>query len=579
MTQFILALFLSLAWSQTVDLRQVGTKAVNVYADPEGKEQVTYLPPSLFISVEPSEHDGWGIIKVENQTSKPDKLYVKLEDLVDPFAKHADMQNKTLPDSGGVTNVTSGVYFKSTTGWPYPMLSVIGRTAASCEIQDGRYKTTGMCLQVLPPNGSMLLLDAQLFRAKDSTQLLAYYRGIRDPKNAKVEILKNSPDGAPLRVVDLPKDDDGATPLQGWIPADKLTLIPPPPCENCTQPLEVVKARDQKDIDGESRDKAAISIGRSLMPYVGICTAQKDDNYKPHPTKTTYDHYVKPVMERQKFPENLVGIKTSQRVTRGQILEIDALARTIYGEMSGCFDIVEANLAAEQKKRLISPAAHKSDLPKYDPKSKRILHSGPELLMAVAAVSLRRMDEAADRLKTELAIEAAELKKQPKPPPHPNGGSSEFIDTAKYKSDLEAYIKKNQPDPPSMLINMLMTPKKFSAWDWPPKLETPFLASACPPKKIGGGANERSVEIFQECVQVATQAVLDKERFQERTKDITAKWYTSNLTRFHDMKKQDGVVVEAMKLPYEECMQLWDEDPKKKKQQEAKVQSKTSKTQ
>lgn len=110
--------------------------------------------------------------------------------------------------------------------------------------------------------------------------------------------------------------------------------IPCPPV-SAVAPKKAAPIIEAKDIKRATENKAVVATADALTPYVGECVInpkQLPTNFKgPIP----YDHYVLPKMNAQPVPH--LKKEDGTLVTRQDMVDLDAMARTVYSEMARCY--------------------------------------------------------------------------------------------------------------------------------------------------------------------------------------------------------------------------------------------------
>jgi hypothetical protein len=83
------------------------------------------------------------------------------------------------------------------------------------------------------------------------------------------------------------------------------------------------------------QQKNVNSIADALGPLTGQCALGDLKADKSKKVPNTYDKYILGKVTRQKLPKILKEDNTA--MTKSDLVDVDALARTLYGEMAGCF--------------------------------------------------------------------------------------------------------------------------------------------------------------------------------------------------------------------------------------------------
>ena len=305
---------------------------------------------------------------------------------------------------------------------------------------------------------------------------------------------------------------------QGWIEGSYLNIPKPkrakktdkkpwcPPAHKDSSTKET--ANDAEDKALSAYEKEIATVADQISPMIGQCviadslplTAPKEgwSNKKP-----LYDQAVLPSMSQ--LPAQVKAGNTT--VTKEQLIEIDMLARTLYGEMAKCG------------------------------------HNHPEYLDVVARVAINRADFDEN------------YRKEKKSP-------SEFSDEAK-RFDL-THREGETP-----LMGVLTSSRKFNPWDMylqkgvfnksgvgqalcPPSTSDIFWGSYA--RKKGEGVPNSERNVWNKILKVATESVIFQDQFKLRTASLgdillfqTQMTKKQNMSKFQDrpqvFRKYDGEVL------------------------------------
>lgn len=266
----------------------------------------------------------------------------------------------------------------------------------------------------------------------------------------------------------------------------------------------------------------------ALMEKVGTCIKQNPKNADQR-YKVNYERYVLPVMQNQEVPPltKIVGGQT-MLMDQKDLINIDTLARTLYGEVASCFD------------------------------------KGLQHPIAVTEVALNRYN-------AMLPIpDDKESKKQAR------DFKQKFLPT-----------KGRAPGMP-LITELLTDPKQFNNWmtyktvknkKTKKKVLVPNPAlkqTLCPPveeyKKIKQGKQKYmsyNLNAWQNAVRIATEAVLNKRKFDERTSEVpdSITYFTSYRKEFHGFE-QGYPEIEGNSLDEDGCVQVWHDPVLLKKEQQ-----------
>jgi hypothetical protein len=232
------------------------------------------------------------------------------------------------------------------------------------------------------------------------------------------------------------------------------------------------------------------SIAEKLSKEVGDCI---DPSGKPK-LEVTYDGYVYDNVMAKKLP-NVVG-EDGKKISRENLLDIDSLARTMYGEMARCY--------------------------KY----------GLQYPIAVARSAVNRARAEKSKVRSEFINSK-----------HRDKDYLAKVLTDKYQ--YSTWNKRHEDKKGNLIENpslaqALCPPQDASKKYWN--------------KKGFPSADEQ--EIWKNTMRIATEAVLFPKSFLKRSDDMKTYFYTSGMDR-DDMRQVRAPVIEghAADKPY--CMKFW----------------------
>lgn len=305
----------------------------------------------------------------------------------------------------------------------------------------------------------------------------------------------------------------------GWVDA---AFIATQPYKSFYSPTRIEKNEDPCPPDkkgrsalpriiGQKRDLEAISENSSILAInkaaerlresVGKCAINPPGNLKSETVKSwgqqiSYDAAVLPLLRKTELPK-VIG-ENGQNMNRQQMIDIDALARTLYGEMASCFK------------------------------------HGLEYPMAVAKIAYNRfefVDKSPDR--------AALFDR--------GGHSSDKGPIAKIVTAKDQFSVWNKYDSKRGKEN----PLKLSLCP-PQTTSKAFWTGSRPPAY--------EVNIWNNAVRIATETVLFPKQFKKRTKEIDHYYYTSGMSNFLGMKREFASI-EGRKVSKNACIELWNGKP------------------
>lgn len=222
-----------------------------------------------------------------------------------------------------------------------------------------------------------------------------------------------------------------------------------------------------------------------LKDKIGFCADLKSDR---NTKANLYDSVILPQLQNMAIPK--ISGEGGKRISKAQLVDVDALARTLYGEMASCFK------------------------------------HGLEYPMAVARIAVNRTE------------------------------------STDYHS---AFIQGPHSDKKSNLSRVVTSPNQFSLWlrKLNGKKNPPLGMAMCPPRdskqKLWHGNKPSPVElqVWNQAVQIATEAVLFPSTFKSRTKKLDQRYfYTSGVGKFYRMQKVSAQI-EGRSLNKSKCIEIW----------------------
>lgn len=262
---------------------------------------------------------------------------------------------------------------------------------------------------------------------------------------------------------------------------------------------------------GSNVDKAS----KVLSGLVGKCAVQPPVKSNPgwDLSKTIYDQAVIKkghLKDLSKDQAEQLSKLTGKNVTRDDLINIDVLARTIYGEMANCYD------------------------------------NGLQYPMAITKVALNR----------EAFIVQNTKSCEANPPADPFG------------------VAETSGDESRPLLSRVLTAKdQFSVWNpiYDQEINHSLEQVLCPPSGATywkTGANGKQVptpsfekKIWDQTLKIATEAVLFPASFQAKSKDIKEHFYTSNINSFMGLTRVSRSVG-GKRINNSKCLNLFEAGPR-----------------
>ncbi|MNK86200.1 hypothetical protein D3C87_1061030 [compost metagenome] len=137
------------------------------------------------------------------------------------------------------------------------------------------------------------------------------------------------------------------TKVIGWVESAGLTKdkvatfygsdpepIPCPPVA-AVEPKKAAPVIEAKAIKRATENHAVVATANAISPYIGECVINPNRLPGSFKGPIPYDHYILPKMNAQPVP-NLTK-EDGRPVTRQDMVDIDAMARSVYSEMARCY--------------------------------------------------------------------------------------------------------------------------------------------------------------------------------------------------------------------------------------------------
>lgn len=293
---------------------------------------------------------------------------------------------------------------------------------------------------------------------------------------------------------------------KAWVDAaylsdDKITKHPylqsPPKIEMCSRKEArslLIDKNFAENLTVTGLDKAV----QEIFPKIGMCTSLKDAK----PGGNLYDNAILNKIREAGAPKN-VKKSDGSPVTPEDLVEIDSLARTIYGEMASCFK------------------------------------HGVQYPMAVARIAMNRVDFSQ---KLERDNETGRKKVR------------------------DPFIQGPHDPRKTHLSKVVTSPIQFNAWlrklnnKKNPSMDMALCPARDPSQRLldGRRPGPQELAVWKSSVKIASDAVLNRKEFLAKTdgvKDI--KNYTSAMGQFYGMKQQKGRKIAGLELKKDSCVELW----------------------
>ncbi len=283
----------------------------------------------------------------------------------------------------------------------------------------------------------------------------------------------------------------GASAEKKYCPEAKETVMPDGTISYIGQ---IQRALTAKSVG----DTAALIKGS-----VGSCVIDPKRLPAQYSSGVPYDTYVLPNMSKKTVPA--VVKEDGSRMSRQDLIDIDAVARTIYAELGWCYK------------------------------------HGLQYPMAVAKVITNRAT----------AINEAKANNEPR----------------KQKSLETLFINGQHSSTKGNIAKAANSPTQFHVWKQKNnkgQRNGPLTMALCPPsdpKKNfyqGNPPSRMELEMWDNTIKIATEAVLFPQRFNKRTSQITQTNFTGAETSSFYGMKEVPVSIEKRRVSNRECVQIWE---------------------
>jgi len=330
---------------------------------------------------------------------------------------------------------------------------------------------TGECEKIaLPNNAQLKVLDAQVIKEKNNLgeeELKTYY-----------SVSAEGVDG-PFWI----SADNTATEFEDSYLSELVRTDPKKDCDPTNNNIEDL-IKGAEDIENRSVDQMVDQTVETLLPHVGEC----------------FEGFSGAEAYRSKVAPKVKAASVS-RVTKDELVAIDLMSRTIYGEMASCN--------------------------RY----------GSAYLNAVAKIILNRKEYSEGHLK--------EAKSKPNKASSAKAKAKEF-----YDEKFEGVGGGFGP--------VILKPYAFSLWN---KGDPAGDNAFCPahPTKKSGPQDQASIDAYKEAVRAAIKAVKYPDQLKQEMKPVTQHFYTSKIAMpsQHAYNEAGVIKTSAGNIDKKSCMRLW----------------------
>ena len=277
-------------------------------------------------------------------------------------------------------------------------------------------------------------------------------------------------------------------------------------CKRKDYPEPAIKKIEDfaKDLGKSVENLSIAQQAEMLSSVVGFCPLKPPTKLPaPLPSGSPYDALIKTTIRSNKTPK--LYNEKGKRITNDDVIAIDALARTMYGEMARCY------------------------------------RKGLQYPLAVARMVVNRA-ESIGRHKEFI-----------KPPQLDDKPDIAKVSTSASQFSLwQKTMKKNGVDLPNGPLHHALCP--------PIEKGKPFWKS--------GQASGMESDIWKNTIRIATEAVLHPVGFKKRTEAVNGFFYTSDMAHLKDDKKRKPFFrkmdrefpsIEGRQISDGKCVEVWKE--------------------
>ncbi len=299
-----------------------------------------------------------------------------------------------------------------------------------------------------------------------------------------------------------------------------------------------VKNKERKTVS-ETAEGLAIAVGKCVLSPPNKAPGDFEGNI-------AYDKFALPAIKSTPLP---LGVKNEdgKELSRENLLDIDALARTIFAEMASCtpigaqYPMAVARVIRNREMAMIENAKSVTEFIKNNNE-----HDQVKSLISKAATSPVLFSAWNKDVIDFPALKAARESRA--------GALRSKRHTAKANARANRNIKA---DPDSKLFYK--------------KNNSGLLHTLCPPSDpegqcyTGAKPDQNLTAVWKNTLKVATEAILFPKQFEIKTAELEGiKHYTSNRDKFYDFKMVQPSI-EGRPVSSKRCLNLWVPSPKKKK--------------
>lgn len=341
-----------------------------------------------------------------------------------------------------------------------------------------------------------------------------------------------------------------ATEVQTWLKEKWEKICPPaktapqiltPPAQNnIGQIAELTNALEKQVADTNQKRRTVAGIATELSGSIGKCMLKPPDKApQKFSGSLVYDQFVLPSMKKTALPKDIKK-ENGQPLSQKDLIDIDALARTLYAEMASCtsigaqYPMAVARVIMNREQAMQANPNFIQEFVKNNNEhdsSKSLLCRAATSPVLFSAWNQKIIDF--KQLKEARSAEVKSLHKR-----GIKGGEAE----KKARQSI-------QPDPDS------------GAYYKPN--ESGLLHTLCPPSDpkdlcyTGKVPDKNSAIAWENTIRIAVEAVLFPKQFSTKTAELEGiKHYTSDRDKFYDFI-QVKPSIEGRKITSDRCLNLW----------------------
>jgi hypothetical protein len=297
---------------------------------------------------------------------------------------------------------------------------------------------------------------------------------------------------------------------EGWISSAFVSTtpvrvpVPPPPppapapanknalCPSTQKPGVQSSLVEIAILQRPINEHAIDAVAQAIAPHAGKCLLQPPNLTPDFPNSSSpFDEIMMPHYKALTVPN--VSLPNGSRLSREQLMSIDALARTIYGEMASCWG------------------------------------RGAHYLTSVAAIVRNRTELVTNQHpRRELFVR------------RPSSEKPTMVQVISDPKQFSAWNPRIGENPNHSLRHVMCPPANESQPHW-----------------TGHRPGKMEQDIWKRSIRIATEAVIDSQGFKNRTPQINQYYYTSGLGKFMSGFTRVIPSVEGMRLSRASCIEIW----------------------